>query len=158
MKRSWLILLGGLAVGLIGYTWIYLRATSLPLLMEQSSCPELAWFKSEYRLTDAQFAAITRLHEAYRPHCAEMCRRIDEQNAKVQQLLAAANVVTPEIKQALAEAARLRAECQSAMLQHYYETSRQMPQEQAERYLAWVQRETLTPSQMLPTRPTMKME
>jgi hypothetical protein len=28
-----------------------------------------------------------------------------------------------------------------------------MPPEQAERYLAWVQRETLTPGQMLPTRP-----
>jgi hypothetical protein len=123
--------------------------------MEHSSHPELAWLKNEYHLTDGQFDAVVRLHEAYRPKCAEMCRRIDEQNVKVQQLLAATNVVTPEIREALAEAGRLRAECQTAMLQHYYETSHQMPPEQGRRYLAWVQRETLTPSEMLPTGPPM---
>jgi hypothetical protein len=127
-------------------------------MMEQSSHPEVAWLKDEYHLTDAQFAEVAKLHDGYRPKCAEMCRRIDEQNVKVQQLLAATNVVTPEIKEALAEAARLRAECQTAMLQHYYDTSRQMPVRQAERYLAWVQHETLTPSQMLPTKGAMRME
>jgi Spy/CpxP family protein refolding chaperone len=121
--------------------------------MERNSHPELAWLKDQYHLTETQFAAVAQLHDAYRPKCAEMCRRIDEQNARVQRLLDATNTVTPEIKEALAEAARLRAECQSTMLQHYFETSRRMPPEQAERYLAWVQRETLTPGQMLPTRP-----
>ena len=126
--------------------------------MEQSSHPELAWLKKEYQLTDSQFAQVVRLHEAYYPKCAEMCRRIDDQNAKVQQLLAATNTVSPEIKLALAEAARLRAECETAMLQHFYETSRQMPPEQGKRCLAWVQSETLLPGQMVPTKPAMKME
>src|SRR5258705_6441572 len=98
--------------------------------MEQSSHPQLAWLKNEYHLTDAQFAQVAQLHDAYLPKCAEMCRRIDEQNAKVQQLLAATNAVSPEIKSALAEAARLRAECETAMLQHFYETSRAMPPDQ----------------------------
>ena len=126
--------------------------------MEQSTRPELAWLKSEYHLSDAQFAEVVRLHDAYKPKCAEMCRRIDEQNARVQKLLAATNTVTPEIKQALAQAAQLRAECESAMMQHFYEVSRAMPSDQGKRYLAWVQSETLLPGQMIPTKPAMRME
>jgi len=158
VKRTLLILLVGLVAGLISYTCIFLRATSFPRSMEQNSHPELAWLKDEYHLTETQFAAVAQLQDAYRPKCAEMCRRIDEQNARLQTLLAVTNTVTPEIKEALAEAARLRAECQTTMLQHYYETSRQMPPGQAERYLAWVQRETLTPGQMLATKPGMRSE
>ena len=82
-----------------------------------------------------------------------MCRRIDDQNTRVQQLLAATNAVTLEIKLALADAAQLRAECESAMLQHLYEVSRVMPPDQGKRYLAWVQQETLLPGQMVPTTP-----
>src|SRR5258708_31881934 len=85
--------------------------------------------KKEYHLTDAQFAQVVQLHDAYHPKCAEMCRRIDDQNAKIQQLLAATNAVTPEIKQALDGAAQLRTQCESAMLQHFYEVSRVMPPE-----------------------------
>src|SRR5229473_3683053 len=112
MKSSWLILSGGLLAGLVAYACIYLHATSVQRSMDQSSHPELAWLKHEYHLTDAQFAQVAQLHHAYRPKCAEMCRRIDDQNAKVQHLLAATNTVTPAIKQALAEAAQLRVECQ----------------------------------------------
>jgi Spy/CpxP family protein refolding chaperone len=158
VNRLWLILLGGVVAGLIAYTCIYLHATTVQRTMEQSSQPELAWLKAEYHLTDAQFAQVTRLHDAYRPKCAAMCRRIDEQNAKVQQLLAATNAVSPEIKEALAQTARLRAECEAAMLQHFYEISRQMPPEQRKRYLAWVQQETLLPGRMVPGQPAMKMD
>src|SRR6266700_7114711 len=157
MKRTWLVLLGGIAAGCVAYAGIYLRTTSAQRSMEQSTRPELAWLKKEDHLTDAQFAQVVQLHDAYHPKCAETCSRIDEQNAKIQQLLAATNAVSPEIKQALAEAARLRAECETAMLQHFYETSRQMPPEQGKRYLAWVQSETLLPGQMVPIKPVMKM-
>src|SRR6266853_902061 len=153
MKRSWLILLGGLVAGLLAYTCFYLHATSVQRTMEQSSHPELAWLKTEYHLTEPQFAQVVQLHDAYLPKCAAMCGRIDEQNAKVQQLLAATNAVSPEIKEALAEAARLRAKCETAMLQHFFETSRQMPPEQGKRYLALVQSQTLLPGQMVPTKP-----
>src|SRR6266446_6525064 len=118
MKRSWLILFGGLIAGLVAYTCVYLHATSAQRSLEQSSRPELAWLQQEYRLTDAQYAQVVQMHEAYRPKCAEMCRRIDEQNAKVQQLLSTTTTVTPAIKQALAGTAQLRVECQSAMMQH----------------------------------------
>jgi len=157
MKKSWLIILAGLLAAGIGYACVFLPMMSAHRTSGEGPHPELAWLKKEYHLTDAQFAQVAQLHDAYRPKCAEMCRRIDEQNAKVQQLLAATNAVSPEIKEALAEAARLRAECETAMLQHFYETSRQMPSEQGKRYLAWVQNETLLPGQMVPIKPVMKM-
>lgn len=146
-----------LAAG-IGYACIYMPMISSHRASGEGPHPEMAWLKKEYRLTDEQFAQVARLHDAYLPKCAEMCRRIDEQNAKVQRLLAATNAVTPEIKQALADAARLRSECETAMLQHFYETSRQMPPDQGKRYLAWVQSETLLPGRMVPIQPAMKMD
>jgi hypothetical protein len=158
MKRSWLILLGGLLVGVVTYAGIYHSATSTQRSMEHSERPELAWLKKEYHLSEAQFAEVVKLQDAYYPKCAQMCRRIDDQNAKVQELLAATNSVTPEIKQALADAAQLRLECESAMMQHFYEISRAMPPDQGKRYLAWVQSETLLPGHMIPTKPAMKMQ
>jgi len=157
VKKPWLILFGGLLAGLVAYTCIYLSATAAQRSMEKSPRPELAWLQNEYRLTDSQLAQVIQFHDAYHPKCAEMCRRIDDQNAKVQQLLAGTNTVTSEIKQALAEAAQLRAECESAMLQHFFEVSRAMPPDQAKRYLSWVQEQTLTPGQMVPTAPPMNL-
>ena len=158
MKRCWIIFFGGLAAGLIAYTCVYLRATTPKRSAQENAQPQLAWLRQEYHLTESQFAQVAKLHQSYGPKCAEMCRRIDDQNAKVQQLLGATNTVTPEIKQALADAARLRVECETAMMQHFYEVSRVMDPEQGKRYLAWVQSETLLPGRMIPTQPSMKTE
>ena len=156
MKRAWLTLLGGLAAGLLGYACIYFHATAAQRSIEQTKRPELAWLKTDYHLSDSQFAQVVQLHDAYYPKCVEMCRRINEQNAKVQELLGATNAVTSEIKQALTQAAQLRMECQAAMMQHFYEVSRAMPTEEGKRYLAWVQKETLVPGQMVPIQPSTK--
>jgi Spy/CpxP family protein refolding chaperone len=83
----------------------------------------------------------------------EMCRKIDEKNTELHALLAATNVITPEISRALAESAQLRVECQQAMLGHFYEMAQVMPPEQGKRYLTWVQQETLMPGQRLPQQP-----
>ena len=79
-----------------------------------------------------------------------MCRTIDAKNAEIQRLLAATNIITPEIKQALAQAAEIRAECETAMLDHFYKVAQTMPPEQGKRYLDWVQQQTLKPSKMMP--------
>jgi len=150
MKRTWLIIIGGLVLAAVGYACIYLHGTSAQRSVEQSSRPELAWLQQEYHLSDAQFTRVMELHNAYAPKCEEMCRMIDAKNARLQKLLAATNVVTPEINQALVEAAGIRAECESAMLDHFYKVAQSMPPEQGRRYLEWVQQETLKPSKMMP--------
>ncbi len=153
MKRPWLILACGIGVAVAGYLCVYFGGTATGRSLHRNTQPELAWLKQEYQLTDDQFARVVELHVAYLPTCREMCRRIDEKNAQLKKLLAGANMVTPEIKKALAESAQVRSDCQAAMLQHFYEVSRVMPPDQGKRYLAWLQQQTLAPSHTVPTEP-----
>lgn len=150
MKRPWLIILGGLILAGVAYACVYLNATAVQRAVAKSPRPELAWLQQEFQLTDAQLARVMELHNAYAPKCDEMCRDIDAKNAQLQKLLASTNVVTPEIKQAIAEAAAIRAECQTAMLDHFYKVAQTMPREQSRRYLEWVQQEIVKPSKMMP--------
>jgi hypothetical protein len=150
MRRSWLIILGGLALAGVAYACVYLQATTVQRSVEKSARPELAWLQQEFQLTDAQLTRVMDLHSAYAPKCKEMCRVVDTKNSQLQKLLAATNVVTPEIKQAIAEAAEIRAECETAMLDHFYKVAQTMPPEQGRRYLEWVQQETLKPRKMMP--------
>lgn len=153
MRRACFIFLGGLVAAATAHTCIYLSGTAAHRSVGSSDQPALAWLRQEYQLTDAQYARVRDLHEAYQAKCMEMCRKIDAKNAQLHKLLAATNVVTPEINRALAESAQLRVECQGAMLQHFYEISQGMSPEQGKRYLTWVQTETLVPSRMPPTQP-----
>jgi hypothetical protein len=67
-----------------------------------------------------------------------MCREIDAHNVKLHTLLSGATKMTPKITAALAESSRLRSECQSVMLRHFFQVSQTMPPEQGQRYLSWV--------------------
>jgi plasmid maintenance system antidote protein VapI len=129
---------------------MYLHHTTAQRAMERSPRPELAWLQMEFQLTDAQLARVLELHNAYAPKCEEMCRSIDAKNAAIKRLLTATNVITPEIRQALASAAGIRAECETAMLDHFYKVAQTMPPAQGRRYLQWVQQELLKPSKMMP--------
>ena len=145
MKRLALILIAGLVVATAAYCAVYFKGTARHRDILESQQPELAWLKDEFHLNDADFKRITELHEAYMPHCAEMCRRIDAKNAELKESLSKANTLTPEIETKLNEAAQLRAECQRSMLKHFFEVSHTMPPEQGRRYLEWVQEKTFMP-------------
>jgi hypothetical protein len=75
-----------------------------------------------------------------------MWRKIDEQNAQLQELLAGATNATPEIDAALVEVAQLRSGCQRMMLRHFFQVSQTMPPEQGRRYLAWVKEKVFLPN------------
>ena len=143
MKRPWLILVAGLVGAVLAYSAFYYGGTQTCRMMQQDQTPELAWLKTEFRLSDADFARVCQMHEAYMSGCMERCQRIDEKNQRLKQLLAATNAVSPEIEKTLGEAAQLRAQCQKEMLQHFYDVSRTMPPAQGDRYLAWVQERTI---------------
>ena len=132
----------GLSGALVAYCCLYLTGTSSKRELMRGEHPELAWLKQEFNLSDAEFKRVSELHSAYLPQCREMCRRIDEQNAKLQKLLARAPAMTPEIESAVAESARLRGECQRNMLRHFFDVSRTIPPEQGKRYLDWVTEKT----------------
>jgi hypothetical protein len=143
MKRPVLILLAGLALAAAAYAGLYFATTARCHALVRGQEPELAWLKAEFNVSDAEFTRICRMREAYLTGCAERCRQIDLKNQELKWLLAATNTVTPAIEQTLLEAARLRAECQKKMLEHFYAVSQTMPPEQGKRYLVWVQEQTI---------------
>jgi len=138
MKRPWLILICGLLLAALAYGGSYLALSARAHRMEQSDTPELSWLKSEFQVSDAEFDRVQKLYDSYTSGCMERCREIDNHNNRLQALLSETNVITPEIEQELHEAARLRAECQKAMLDHCYAISRSMPPDQGKRYLEWM--------------------
>ncbi len=142
MHRGFQILALGLVLAAMAYAISYLAGTAETRQLLHSPQPELAWLKKAYQLSDADFARISQLHNAYLPKCAAHCRRIDELNQNLERALSEASTVTPEIKTLLAERAEERADCQAEMLDHFFQVSRTMPPEQGRRYLDWVQRHT----------------
>ena len=150
MKKGVLILVFGFISAAAAYGCIYFVCTSSVRSLQRSERPELAWLKEEFKLSDAEFTRVSDLHSAYLPQCRDMCREIAAYNVKLQTLLSGANDMTPEINAALTENSRLRAECQSMMLRHFFQVSRMMPPEQGRRYLAWVKEKVFLPNYDMP--------
>ena len=145
MKRPWLILFAGLALAAAAYFTFYFIGTAHARAHRQSPAPELSWLKTEFHLSDPEFARVCEMHQSYVAGCMGRCLVIDAKNRELKRLLASTNIMTSEIEKALYETAQLRADCQKAMLQHFYEVSRMMPANQGKRYLAWVQEQTILP-------------
>src|SRR4029453_17146243 len=126
MKSRIVILIGGLVIGATAFCGFYQFGTASHRGLLREQTPELAWLMKEFSLSDAELSRIARLHEAYQPHCDVMCQRIEEQNAKLRKLLASGSAMTPEIEATVAEAAKLRGECQCDMLRHFLQVSQTM--------------------------------
>ncbi len=151
MKRAWPVLFGGFLLALLAYGGSYFLCSAPSRHIERAAVPELAWLQTEFHVSNNEFARISKLHETYSTACVERCKRIDAKNAEIETLLAASSAVTPEIEKGLQEAAQLRAECQKAMLEHFYEVSKTMPPDQGRRYLAWMVGCTLGPQHEMMT-------
>ncbi|MSU63215.1 MAG: periplasmic heavy metal sensor [Pedosphaera sp.] len=134
MKRLWKILLCGGALGALAFVLAYRHAAhpSENHIMERA---ELGWLRNDFSLSETQFTEVCRLHDAYVPRCAELCRRIEAKNTEIGRLITGGNTITPELDRALTEAGQLRVECQKAMLAHFFSVSRAMPPEEGRRYL-----------------------
>ncbi len=139
----------GVMAAVASYYCLYLAGTTAPRSWLQGRQPELVWLKQEFKLSETEFSRAVQLHEAYLPECRERCQRIKAMNAELEQLLAKSSAVTPAVESALAERAKMRAECQTEMLKHFFEVSRTMSPEQGRRYLAWVREKTCLRDQMM---------
>jgi hypothetical protein len=152
MKKAGFILLGGLLLSTVAFAGFYYVGTASSRTLMSEPQPELAWLKKEFKLTDAEYARITKLHEAYLPKCAERCKRIAEQDRRLEQMLFKTEAITPEIENLLAERAKTRADCEAEMLRHFLEVSRTMPPEEGRRYLQWVEQQTCLSGQAMEQR------
>lgn len=83
----------------------------------------LAWLRAEFRLSDAEFAAIRRLHEDFSVECGRHC---------------AAIIAARERRAPAGEVAELERTCVEAMRTHFRQVAALMPPAQGGRYLALV--------------------
>jgi uncharacterized protein YdcH (DUF465 family) len=143
MRSRWKVLLAGLLIGIAAYASFYFAATVSHRRMACQPEPELAWLKQEFKLSDAEFKRVADLHNGYLPKCEAMCSRVASKNAELKTILAKSDRVNGDIEKTVHEIADLKAQCQTQMLQHFYDVSRAMPPEQGKRYLDWVQSKTV---------------
>lgn len=143
MRRELLVVLTGVLLAVAGYAAGRLLPSASQRAMLRAPQPELAWLKHEFQISDAEFARVTALHDAYLPRCAELCRQIEERKEALRTAFAASQSLTQETDRLLAEIAQIRLECHRNMLRHFLEVSRTMPESQAKRYLDWVQARTI---------------
>lgn len=143
MNRSLFILLGALALGLAIFAGSYFVGQRTCMMCESQPADDLAWLRTEFRLSDAEMARIRELHEGYLPQCAEMCAKIAAKKSELESALGNGTNLTAEAQSKLSELAELRAQCQAQMLQHFITVSQTMPPEEGQRYLAEMKRITL---------------
>lgn len=104
---------------------------------------DLQWLQVEFRLGKAEMERVRELHDGYLPVCQEYCNRIAAEKSALQMIVEEGRSGTEAATQSLNEIAQVRAQCQSAMLRHFEEVSRVMPEEQGRRYLDEMRRLTL---------------
>ncbi len=135
MRKGIIVLILALLAGVTAFCLMRSHKMAVirgPLL---DAMPELAWVRTELKLTDEQFAKVSELHAAYRPKCKELCRSISDAHEKMEGLARKDRNLTPELEEALREHARIHVESQQAMLKHLYETAAVLDHNQASRYL-----------------------
>jgi Spy/CpxP family protein refolding chaperone len=98
----------------------------------------MEWLRADFKLTDAQFAAIKKLHDAYSVVCEEHCREIMRAVRARNELKAAPQADTPAIATAERRVEELRLVCESAIATHVRECAAQMSPEAGQRYLALI--------------------
>jgi Heavy-metal resistance len=135
MKKALLIIALAGAAALGGYFTYYHFATAPTQAMLSGPNGEMEWLRTEYHLSDAQFARIRQLHGEYAPRCDVMCEKIAKANAQLQQLIATNKTFTPAVDAAMSECVAVQAECRRALLQHVYAVSAQMSPGDGERYV-----------------------
>ena len=145
MKRRLLVLAAFLTIAAVGYGLYYQGATASARAMLARPQGEMEWLRQEFHLSDAQFAKVQALHAAYVPKCDEMCRKIMEANARLDELVSQGNQLSPEIAAAVDRAMAVQADCRKQMLAHIYEVSAQMDPAEGQRYFALMKRRVIQP-------------
>jgi hypothetical protein len=135
MKRGLLFLILALAAGIAAFCIARSHRQAVHSGVLLDSMPELAWLRTELKLSNDQCAKASELHVAYRPVCATMCRHIAEAHEKLEALARGGRGITPELESAIRDHARVHSECQRKMLEHLYQTANLFDDKQAARYL-----------------------
>lgn len=138
MKYLWRTLgvlsLAALAVGFLCY-----QLNSAPALHAAVRKRDaMEWLRVDFHLTDAQFAEIQKLHDAYAPSCEEHCRMIREASKARDALVAARGSDPAAVTAAERVLQEMRTTCESAITVHVQRVAALMSPADGQRYLALV--------------------
>ena len=98
----------------------------------------MAWLRADFHLTDEQYDAVQKLHDAYAGSCAEHCRMIQAATKTRNALKAASRSDAAAMLEAEKNLQELRAHCETAITRHVREVAALMSPEEGQRYLALV--------------------
>ena len=98
----------------------------------------MEWLRADFKLTDVQFAAIKKLHDAYSVVCEEHCRDIMRAVRARNDLKGVPQANASEIATADRRVEELRLICESAIATHVRECAALMSPSAGQRYLALV--------------------
>src|SRR5260221_12204365 len=120
--RYWLVFtaIGTFAAALIAFCGTNFFGTRDLREIAKAPNGELEWLRREFHLSDTQFAKIATLHSVYTPVCNEMCRRIMEDNSKLDRLVSENYEVTPDLSAAIREAGLVLKEGHHAIFAQLY--------------------------------------
>ena len=143
MSRPVVIFLAMALASVALFAGAFLLASRVSSQQLSRPTDDLRWLQEEFHLGKTDLERVRKLHDGYLPVCQEYCDRIASENRSLRQLLEQGKGGTEEAADHLTEIARVRAQCQAAMLQHFEEVSSVMPPDQGQRYLAEMRRLTL---------------
>ena len=135
MKKGLIILGIALIAGVAAFCGMHSRKLAERQALMRDCLPELAWVRTDLKLTDLELVKVTALHTDYLPKCKEMCRRIVTARDKVSMAAKSSGKINPALEAAIREHAETQAQCQQAMLNHLYETAALLDRDQSARYL-----------------------
>jgi hypothetical protein len=144
MKRALILLLVALAHATLTY-FLSFRITTNSVRRMASVDNELAWLAAEFQLTPEQTKRVAAMHAEYEPLCTAMCRKIAENNARLDRLIAEQRGITTEMEGLLRESADIQIECRKEMLKHIYAVADVMSPEQRARYVGLLKMQVLQP-------------
>lgn len=105
----------------VAYVVFYLAGREPQAVREALAAQDaMHWLRMEFKLDDAQFASIRKLHDDYYIECTEHCAAIMEAR---------------ERRAPAAEVARLEQICESAMTAHFRRVAALMAPAEGRRYL-----------------------
>jgi hypothetical protein len=130
VKRGIVLILGILVAGTV--------AAVLTFCLLQRPRSTDGWLQREFSLTDEQMRQVRVLQQGYEGTCQEICERIQQSDARLAALLASSDRLTPEVQAALADTDRVRTDCRTRMLEHFYRVAAVIPENERPRYLEMV--------------------
>lgn len=137
--RHFLLTLAAVALLAGAAGWIsYRRAADPALTAALARQDALEWLRRDFELSDAQFAAIKKLHEEYGLVCEEHCRNIQDA-LDVRNALRRDERASPDQRAAADRRyEELRLVCETAIATHVRQCAAIMSPGAGERYLALV--------------------